>query len=142
MTTIRKLLIVAITALAALAVAAPALPAGATPKANDNWHVHDGGASDSELKSFGVALFPALYGQEGDVYEPATDPVVCPDATDKGGMLPNGNHTNRHVINGVCHTDEYVIHLRTAAGGGEPTPKGWSSIPFGPHTVFYRLTPR
>lgn len=136
----------AIAAAAALAVGAVAVPAGAAPENNPNWHVHDvvDGVKQSSvaLRPAGVAFFPTLFVQEGDVYDPINDPVVCPDATDKAGTLHNGQHTNRRAVNGVCHTDEYIIHLRSDAGGSGTAPQDWGSVPFGSLTVFYQLTPR
>lgn len=126
---------VAMTALAALAV-----PAGAAP--SNNWHVHDGGLTTINMRHAGVVFFPTLFSQEGDTYQPATDPAVCPDATDKVGTLLNGAHTNRHHVNGVCQTDEYVIHLRSASGGSDQIPDDWDWVPFGSDKVYYRLTPR
>lgn len=131
---------IAFAAIAMIAMAATALPAGAAP--DNNWHVHDAGLSSVEMRHAGVVFFPLLFSQEGETYDPVTDPAVCPDATDKAGTLPNGEHTNRHHVNGVCHTDEYIIHLRSASGGSDQISDDWDSVPFGTDTVYYRLTSR
>lgn len=130
----------ALVAVAMTALAAAAVPAGAAP--DNNWHVHDAGQSSVDMRHTGVVFFPLLFSQEGDTYDPVGDPAVCPDATDKAGTLPNGEHTNRHHVNGVCHTDEYIIHLRSASGGSAEIPGDWGSVPFGTDTVYYRLTSR
>lgn len=122
------------------AVAASALPAGAVP--DNNWHVHDAGQSSVDMRHAGLVFFPLLFSQEQDTYDPVNDPAICPDATDKGGTLHNGEHRNRHHVNGVCQTDEYVIHLRSASGGSAQISDDWGSVPFGSDTVYYRLTPR
>lgn len=126
--------------LAMTAAAATVVPVGAAP--TNNWHVHDGGTSDVAMRKAGVVFFPLLFEQEGDVYDPENDPAVCPDATDKAGTLHNGEHKNRHHVNGVCQTDEYIIHLRSASGGSDQISDDWGSVPFGTDTVYYRLTPR
>lgn len=127
---------------AAFVAGLAALPAGAAPSDNDHWHVHDGGQSDLELKSLGVVFFPALFSQEGETYDAVNDPAVCPDAADKGGFLPNGEHTHRHTVNGTCLTQEFAIHLRSAAGGSDQVPAGWSSVQWNGSTFYYQLSPR
>lgn len=130
----------AFAAVAILALGVTALPAGAAP--DNNWHVHDGGASSVDMRHAGLVFFPMLFSQEGETYDAANDPAVCPDATDKVGTRPNGEHTNRHHVNGVCQTSEYVIHLRSASGGSDQISDDWGTVPFGSDTVYYRLTPR
>lgn len=130
-----------------LAIGLATLPAAAEPSGNDNWHVHDAGQSSIDLPKAGVVFFPALFQQEGLTYDAANDPARCPDATDKGGHLQNGQHTNRHTINGVCVTDSWVIHLRSASGGSDQVPEGWETLVWqppagGPVTIHYRLSPR
>lgn len=126
------------------ALAATMLPvsASAAPSENDNWHVHDGGASGSGLKQFGVGPFPAIFAQEGLTYDAANDPMACPDATDKGGMLTNGSPANRPFVSGICMNDAYVIQLRSSIGGGGSAPAGWGSVQLSSFTLFYRLTAR
>lgn len=131
---------------AMLALGLAALPAGAEPSGNENWHVHDGGASTIDLPKAGVVFFPELFAEEGLSYDAANDPARCPDATDKGGHLQNGQHTNRHAVNGICVTDSLVIHLRSASGGSGQAPEGWEALvwsrPSGHMTIYYRLSPR
>lgn len=119
-----------------------ALPAGAQPSENDNWHVHDGGASDVALRKAPTVFFPAIFSQEGETYDPVNDPALCPDATDKEGTLHNGEHTNRHHVNGICTTSAFIIHLRSAAGGSEQVPPDWGSVVWNGSTYHYRLSPR
>lgn len=130
MHTRRSLVAAALTTVALLILAVPAFAHGVPNE--DNWHVHDG-RTDLGAHHKPVAFFPAIIPG----YDPANDPAVCPNATDKV-LLPSRSETSPVHQAGICMTNEYIIHILTLSG--QPAPSGWSQV--GSSNTYYKLTSR
>ena len=132
----RKLAVTTIAALLLLAIAAPAL-AHNVPN-EKNWHIHDGlgpgpAAGDHHAP---LAIFPALFAQEGLVYGTSEAPYVwCTNATDKGLLDPGGQ--GQVSAGGHCISDVYIVHLLR----GVEAPAGWSTLAVDGDDFRYKLTP-
>jgi hypothetical protein len=112
----RRFVILA-TVLTAVFVSAPV---AASDNAN-NWHIHDGKAEPGHAP---IGFFPAILG--GLTTEQyLLDPAVCPNATDKVLLGPDGVDGNQVVRSGVCMTSSIVIQLRTQ-DASRPAPTGWT----------------
>lgn len=120
----------------ALITASPVLADGVPNE--KNWHIHDGtgpgpAAGDHHA---GLAIFPALFLQEGLVYGTAEAPYVwCTNATDKGLLAPGGQGTVSAA--GHCRNDAFIVHLLR----GVEAPAGWSTLVVDGDDFHYRLTP-
>ncbi|MEX0625296.1 MAG: hypothetical protein WD402_01995 [Chloroflexota bacterium] len=111
----RRFVILA-TVLTAVFVSAPV---AASDNAN-NWHIHDGKAEPGHAP---IGFFPAILGVTTEQY--LLDPAVCPNATDKVLLGPDGVDGNQVVRSGVCMTSGIVIQLRTQ-DASRPAPTGWT----------------
>ena len=111
----RRFVILA-TVLTAVFVSAPV---AASDNAN-NWHIHDGKAEPGHAP---IGFFPAILGVTTEQY--LLDPAVCPNATDKVLLGPDGVDGNQVVRSGVCMTSSIVIQLRTQEAS-RPAPTGWT----------------
>ena len=118
----RKRMLVAVTLAAGATFAAlgtVALAGG--PSATNlppNWHVHDGlTALGPQHKPIG--FFAIILGATA-----ASDPAICPDATDKA-FLPEGRQDGQPLRAGMCQTSEKIISLQTVSRGTSG-PEGWS----------------
>lgn len=113
---------------AVVATVTAGIASGAHAARDDNWHVHDG--IDAPVPP---GLADVLAGNRDGTLTPAertaylTDPLRCPDATDKG-LLPTGRQPEQPLRTGVCFTDAYVVHLRTVSVD-TVTPPSWSELP-------------
>lgn len=105
--------------LAALAASIAAAPVAAADNPT-NWHVHDGRSGPGHAP---IGFFPSVLSQTTAAY--LNDPAVCPDATDKVLLGPDGVNGNQVIRSGICRTSRYVIHLRTQ-DVGRPAPEGWT----------------
>lgn len=94
-------------------------PVAASDNAN-NWHIHDGKAEPGHAP---IGFFPAILGVTTEQY--LLDPAVCPNATDKVLLGPDGVDGNQVVRSGVCMTSSIVIQLRTQ-DASRPAPTGWT----------------
>lgn len=103
-------------ALAALLVAGPA----AASNNARNWHIHDG---LSEPGHAPIGFFPTILGVATE-QEYLLDPAVCPNATDKVLLGPDGVRANQVTRSGVCMTSQVIIQLRTQ-DASRPAPTGW-----------------
>lgn len=118
----RKLTLVAATFAAGatfVALGSTALAGGPSP-ANlpPNWHVHDGMTTlGPQHKPIG--FFAVILGATA-----ASDPAICPDATDKA-FLPQRRQDGQPLRAGMCQTSEKIVHLRTLPRG-TAGPDGWS----------------
>lgn len=107
---------------AAAALIALAVPAAASDNMN-NWHIHDGGSDPGHASI--PAFFLTVLGLTEEEY--LDDPAVCPNATDKVLLGPDGLDGNQVVRSGICMTSKYVIQLRTQ-DSSRPAPalaSGW-----------------
>lgn len=111
----RRFVILA-TVLTAVFVSAPV---AASDNAN-NWHIHDGKAEPGHAP---IGFFPAILGVTTEQY--LLDPAMCPNATDKVLLGPDGVDGNQVVRSGVCMTSSIVIQLRTQ-DASMPAPTGWT----------------
>jgi len=122
----------------ALITASPVLAHGVPNE--KNWHIHDGlgagpGATPPNHHA-GLAIFPALFLQEGLVYGTSAAPYVwCTNATDKGLLAPGGQGTVSAA--GHCINDLFIVHLKRGAAA----PAGWSTLIVDGDDFYYRLTP-
>ncbi|MEO6060175.1 MAG: hypothetical protein ABIQ05_09450 [Candidatus Limnocylindria bacterium] len=123
---------------AAAALIALAVPAAASDNMN-NWHIHDGKAEPGHAP---IGFFPTvLGGLTNEQY--LLDPAVCPNATDKVLLGPDGLDGNQVVRSGICMTSKYVIQLRTQ-DSSRPAPtlaSGWKlGSTAGGLSTYVRLT--
>ena len=81
-----------------------------------NWHVHDGLTAPQHKP---VGFFAIILGATA-----ASDPAICPDATDKA-FLPPGRQDGQPLRAGMCQTSEKIISLQTIPRGTSG-PDGWS----------------
>lgn len=97
------------------------LVAGSAAASNNarNWHIHDGLAEPGHAL---VGFFPTILGVTTEQY--LLDPAVCPNATDKGLLGPDGVGANQVTRSGVCMTSRVIIQLRTQ-DASRPAPAGW-----------------
>lgn len=96
-----------------------ATPVAASDNAN-NWHIHDGTAEPGHAP---IGFFPTILGITTDQY--LLDPAVCPNATDKVLLGPDGIDGLQVVRSGICTTSSVVIQLRTQ-DASRPAPTGWT----------------
>ena len=110
-------------------------PVAASDNAN-NWHIHDGKAEPGHAP---IGFFPAILGITTEQY--LLDPAMCPNATDKVLLGPDGLNGNQVVRSGVCMTSSVVIQLRTQ-GASQPAPAGWTlGSSGGGLSTYIKLTP-
>lgn len=105
-----------------LASVLSALLVSGTAAASDsarNWHIHDGLAEPGHAP---IGFFPDILGVSTAQY--LLDPAVCPNATDKVLLGPNGVNANQVTRSGVCMTSQVIIQLRTQ-DASRPAPAGW-----------------
>ena len=120
----------------ALVTASPVLGHGVPNE--KNWHIHDGlgagpAAGDHHAP---LAIFPALFAQEGLVYGTSEAPFVwCTNATDKGLLDPGGQGTVSAA--GHCINDLWIVHLLR----GIDAPAGWETLVVAGDDFHYLLTP-
>jgi len=112
-------IVAAVAAATFVVLGATALAGGPSPsKLPPNWHVHDGltalGPRHKPIGFFATIL-------DGTA---ASDPAICPDATDKA-FLPQGRQDGQPLRAGMCQTSDKVIHVRTIPRGSSG-PDGWS----------------
>lgn len=102
-----------------VALGTTALAGGPSPtNLPPNWHVHDGmTALGPQHKP--VGFFAIILGATA-----ASDPAICPDATDKA-FLPQGRQDGQPLRAGMCQTSDKTIHLRSIPRGTSG-PAGWS----------------
>lgn len=122
----------------ALVTASPVLAHGVPNE--KNWHIHDGlgagpGATPPNHHA-PLAIFPALFAQEGLAYGTAAAPYFwCTNATDKTLLGPGGKGTVSAA--GHCRSDVWIVHLLRGVGA----PAGWSTVAVPGDDFHYRLTP-
>ena len=133
----RRFLQLVLMAMAIALITATTVVAHGVPN-EKNWHIHDGtgpgpAAGDHHA---GLAIFPALFLQEGLVYGTAEAPYVwCTNATDKGLLAPGGQGTVSAA--GHCINDLFIVHLLR----GVDAPAGWETLEVDGDDFHYRLTP-
>jgi hypothetical protein len=85
------------------------------------WHVHDGQTLlGPQHKQIG--FFATILGSSA-----ATDPAMCPNATDKAFLPSFGSSEASLLRAGVCMTSTKIIDLRTVPLG-VAGPDGWTLI--------------
>lgn len=124
-----------LTVMATMAVAILAASPVAASDNRNNWHIHDGRTEDGHAP---IGFFPTILGINQDEY--LLDPAVCPNATDKILLGPNGVDANQVVRSGICTTSRYIIQLRTQ-DASRPAPAGWTlGSSSGALNTYVRLT--
>jgi len=114
----RRYLMLASALTALLVALLVAGPAAASNNAR-NWHIHDGLAEPGHAP---IGFFPSILGVSTAQY--LLDPAVCPNATDKVLLGPDGVDANQVTRSGVCMTSQFIIQLRTQ-DASRPAPVGW-----------------
>ncbi len=114
----RRYLMLASALIALLVALLVAGPAAASNNAR-NWHIHDGLAEPGHAP---IGFFPGILGVSTAQY--LLDPAVCPNATDKVLLGPDGVDANQVTRSGVCMTSQVIIQLRTQ-DASRPAPAGW-----------------
>ncbi len=126
-----------------LALGVASTPATAASGTLQNWHVHDCTSGCPFVDADGVThqavgFFPVILGESRSQY--LTDPVVCPNATDKA-LLPGGREPNQPLRAGICTNSTTVVHLRSI-DVGDAAPDGWTYLSTsGGFATYYLLTP-
>ena len=109
----------------------------------NNWHVHDLAppavpyTDENGLRHEGYDIWPLIWPDY-----PSPDLVVyCIDGAEKALV---GGVGGSKLASGTCRNELYIIQIKLNASDG-PVPaesSGWTALPLGDLTLYYRLTPR
>ncbi|NNE46799.1 MAG: hypothetical protein HKN37_09085 [Rhodothermales bacterium] len=110
----------------------------------NNWHVHDLAppavpyTDENGLRHEGYDIWPLIWP---DYPSPASPVVYCIDGAEKALV---GGDGGSKLASGTCRNELYIIQIKLNASDG-PVPaesSGWTALPLGNLTLYYRLTPR